>query len=227
MSLHQLSHPITEYDPKRFYYLNDLVSYNGNIFKLTVEKLSGAAPTNKKDDKNWINITNGSSITEYDPKRFYYLNDLVSYNGDIFKLTVEKLSGIAPTNKDDDKNWVNITSGSSAKISIKESFADENYYLLGVPNKDSNILYCATQNNDGTANQNGIYFNASEGVLYGAAWNDYAEFRKVKGEKKIGYVYCENGDGTISLSTKRLQPNAKISSDTYGFIIGEKENSIP
>lgn len=65
-----------------------------------------------------------------------------------------------------------------------------------------------------------VYINCTTGVLYGAAWNDYAEYR-VATELEPGRVVCENGDDTLSRSYKRLQPGAAIISDTFGFAIGE------
>lgn len=65
-----------------------------------------------------------------------------------------------------------------------------------------------------------VYINCSTGVLYGAAWNDYAEYR-VATELEPGRVVCENGDDTLSRSYERLQPGAAIISDTFGFAIGE------
>ena len=64
----------------------------------------------------------------------------------------------------------------------------------------------------------------------GAIWNDYAEFRKdniqQKAQQTPGHCVVENGDGTLSLSTSRLQAGAEIITDTYGFSIGEdKENN--
>ena len=56
----------------------------------------------------------------------------------------------------------------------------------------------------------------------GAAWNDYAEYRK-SDVVEPGYVVVENGDGTLSLSSERLQRGAEIISDTFGFAIGETE----
>ena len=66
-----------------------------------------------------------------------------------------------------------------------------------------------------------VYVNHSTGRLMGAAWNDYAEFRKTEEEIQAGRVVCENGDDTLSLATERLQPGANIVTDTYGFAIGE------
>lgn len=67
----------------------------------------------------------------------------------------------------------------------------------------------------------------TKGQVYGAVWNDFAEFRQ-SNEQEAGRVICENGDGTLSRSHKRLQPGAAIISDTYGFAIGETiKNKIP
>ena len=67
-----------------------------------------------------------------------------------------------------------------------------------------------------------VYINTS-GVLYGAAWNDYAEYR----ESEIiepGRVVIETGNGNLILSTERLQAGANVISDTFGFAIGETED---
>ena len=70
----------------------------------------------------------------------------------------------------------------------------------------------------------------AEGIfskLYNAVWNDYAEFRKAD-IIKPGSVIKENGDGSMSIVEKRLEPSARIISDTYGVAIGEnQENNAP
>ena len=63
-----------------------------------------------------------------------------------------------------------------------------------------------------------------QNVLYGAAWNDYAEFR-ISDCNEPGRVICENGDDTLSLATERLQSGANVVSDTFGFAIGQTENA--
>lgn len=72
-----------------------------------------------------------------------------------------------------------------------------------------------------------ITANPSTGALtatkvYGAVWNDYAEYRQ-SNVTEPGRVVCENGDDTLSLSTQRLQPGAEVISDTFGFAIGETD----
>ena len=61
--------------------------------------------------------------------------------------------------------------------------------------------------------------------LYGAVWNDYAEFRICNENFKPGQVVYENGDDTLNISTGRLQSGASIVSDTYGFAIGETDDA--
>jgi len=64
-------------------------------------------------------------------------------------------------------------------------------------------------------------------VLFGAAWNDYAEFRKDNQEEEQGPGRCvsERGDGSLALTTKRLQRGCEIISDTFGFAIGQDEEN--
>jgi hypothetical protein len=70
-------------------------------------------------------------------------------------------------------------------------------------NNSSGYVYCGTR-------------------LYGAVWNDYAEYRQAE-SFEAGRVVLEDSSGIMKLSTERLQPGASIVSDTYGFAIGETE----
>ncbi len=62
-------------------------------------------------------------------------------------------------------------------------------------------------------------------TVYGAVWNDYAEYRICNEGFCAGRVVCENGDDTLSIASERLQPGASIVSDTFGFAIGETEEA--
>lgn len=60
--------------------------------------------------------------------------------------------------------------------------------------------------------------------VYGAVWNDYAEYRAgniIDG----GYCVTETKDGIMEKTTERLMPGCKITSDTFGFAIGETETA--
>ena len=63
--------------------------------------------------------------------------------------------------------------------------------------------------------------------VYGAVWNDYAEYRQgdiIEG----GYCVTETPSGIMTKSTERLQPGCRVTSDTFGFAIGEtKECKTP
>lgn len=107
----------------------------------------------------------------------------------------------------------------SSKLYVNTTSADTNYYILGATGTGNQSVYRAL-NSSGTANTTGVYFNGVTGVLFGAAWNDYAEFRQ-SNELEAGRVVCETGKGDLILSTERLQPGAEIISDTFGFAIGE------
>ena len=40
--------------------------------------------------------------------------------------------------------------------------------------------------------------------IYGAVWNDYAEYRICKDNFIPGMVVCENGDDTLNISKERM-----------------------
>ena len=64
--------------------------------------------------------------------------------------------------------------------------------------------------------------------IYGAVWNDYAEYRQTKGKIEPGRCISETGNGDLILTTKRLQRGCEIVTDTYGFAIGQSErNNTP
>lgn len=75
------------------------------------------------------------------------------------------------------------------------------------------IIYC-----NGTSANTGMQ-------LYGAVWNDYAEFRETKEDIEPGHCIREIGDDTLELTTERLMRGCEIVSDTYGFAIGETEKA--
>lgn len=60
-------------------------------------------------------------------------------------------------------------------------------------------------------------------VLYGAAWNDYAEFRDQNDIIQPGYIAYSDDDGRLKITTERLQKFEGVVSDTFGFAIGETD----
>lgn len=87
-----------------------------------------------------------------------------------------------------------------------------NWIAYAITDEDDKLKYCL--GNDS------VYVKQGTSVLRGAAWNDYAEAREVN-TLEAGRTVVEKGDGSMVVSTQRLMPGAKITSDTFGFIIGE------
>lgn len=136
--------------------------------------------------------------------------------------------------------WVNSLNNSV--ISIKDAEGSYGGWICG-PTRDGRITISTYQ-----ANDNILYFgygergrtensfarqmtwNGSNGQLsatsvYGAVWNDYAEFRICNEDFKPGQVVLENGDDTLSITNQRLQRGCSIISDTFGFAIGETDEA--
>jgi hypothetical protein len=62
--------------------------------------------------------------------------------------------------------------------------------------------------------------------VYGAVFNDYAEYRPAKENYEAGTVVVECGDGSVTRATKRLQKASKVVSDTYGMGLGEPKDAV-
>ena len=81
---------------------------------------------------------------------------------------------------------------------------------------------------DGTLHS--LSFNRTNGAVYadavyGAVWNDYAEFR-TSAEKVIpGQVVYSDNKGNLHKTTERLQAFEGVVSDTFGFAIGETDDA--
>ena len=128
--------------------------------------------------------------------------------GPIGEKGVQITGGTSPNNS---KLTVRFIDGVSA-----ESGDLNHLYLNGISSSNGNIYFCS-----GPSSSKKAYITR-EGKVFGAVWNDFAEFRK-SDETEAGRVVCENGDGSLSRSYKRLQPGAMVVSDTYGFAIGETD----
>ena len=76
-----------------------------------------------------------------------------------------------------------------------------------------------------TSSQSTCVGNATirAGSIYGAVWNDYAEYRTQKESVEPGYCVVSNDKGQVSKTTRKYQVCDGIVSDTFGFAIGETE----
>ena len=120
------------------------------------------------------------------------------------------------------------TASYASALNCRATTSNTNYYILGATGTGNQNVYRA-YNASGTKNTTGVYFNGSTGVLYGAAWNDYAEFRSQHEEEiQAGYCVASTNDGKVYKTNSHLQACDGIVSDTYGFTIGETpEANIP
>ena len=125
---------------------------------------------------------------------------------------------------------VNRSGNGEASITA-QSTAGKIY--LYAQNSASGTLGIYTFNNSNTG-QSMFYMNQdgtihAGGALYGAVWNDYAEFRKDNlKEKELqepGRCVHEVGDGSLELTKERLERGCEIISDTFGFSIGQDEEN--
>lgn len=80
---------------------------------------------------------------------------------------------------------------------------------------------CYKSGNNYHLGPSGVYSNGS--VLFGAAWNDYAEYREQEKEIKPGYCVASSNDGKVRKTTEKFQACDGIVSDTFGFAIGETD----
>jgi hypothetical protein len=60
--------------------------------------------------------------------------------------------------------------------------------------------------------------------MFGAAWNDYAEYRAQSEYIEPGYCVASTNDGLVYKTTEKLQACDGIVSDTFGFAIGQIDN---
>ena len=138
-------------------------------------------------------------------------------------------------------SWINATrwgafnmatapgaDSAASALSIKTTSGSWGLATLDNTNNLYLVYGTDTNYNAGTNQITKITFGDGGSVyankVSGAVWNDYAEFR-ISDCLEPGRVVCENGDDTLSIATKRLQPGASIISDTYGFAIGETDEA--
>lgn len=146
-------------------------------------------------------------------------------NGNIISSTYLPLAGGTLTGSLTTKSSLTILSQDSTHEGgeIILSPATSSFKTGHIDLYDNRIRY-----HDGTTEYFAVDLSSGDAravKLYGAVWNDYAEFRICKDNFKPGQVVCENNNDTLSISTYRLQPGANIVSDTFGFAIGETDNA--
>lgn len=143
--------------------------------------------------------------------------------GQIVYTGISSVRQVANNGTNSDYDYVSLTFSDDKTIKgvcdpRKREFA---FYIKDFTTTDNGqsttkTRYCIGHDN--------VRVESGSSVLRGAAWNDYAEAREAN-TLEAGRVVVEKGDGSMVVSSERLMPSAKITSDTFGFIIGESETS--
>jgi hypothetical protein len=97
---------------------------------------------------------------------------------------------------------VKITGGGDITKSVLQ-VKEVNGYKANDGTRSSAELFLNKNSTGNVYLGQGGAFISREGKVYGAVWNDFAEYRKSE-IVEPGRVICENGDGTLSLTYKRL-----------------------
>lgn len=84
------------------------------------------------------------------------------------------------------------------------------------PNTAAVYSYDSTKGENNTGQACGV-------KIYGAVWNDYAEFRNQEEDILPGYCVCSSDNGKVSKTTEKFAACDGIVSDTYGFAIGDTD----
>ena len=119
--------------------------------------------------------------------------------------------------------------GRKGQILIKNSSVngDASWHSVSV-NNNAGRRYVVETGDIGTG-EDGLGYNTSiyteNSVLYGAAWNDYAEYRNQNKVIEPGYCVASADNGCVYKTTEKFQACDGIVSDTFGFAIGQTEQA--
>lgn len=104
----------------------------------------------------------------------------------------------------------------------KKALSTGNIYITGLKVNPSST---AEKNQTYYCQNAGLYINTATARLYGAAWNDFAEFEPMEASYEPGTVVADTGRGTMKKTARDMQGGAAVISDTYGMAIGEQTNN--
>lgn len=115
-----------------------------------------------------------------------------------------------------------LTVSNLNEINFKTSYTGNSYIWLNFRTPSGGQTKDTLMFGNGKAD-NGLG-TIKAATVWGAVWNDYAEFRE--GDTiEPGKCVIEVGNDTLITSTERMMPGANITSDTFGFAIGETEQA--
>mgnify|MGYP002770080704 CR=1 FL=1 len=195
-----------------WYYLGHLTS-NGDNSEVIIDIYSGDGYNGAGNQNTHISIfvKDGWQSTRAAANSFgiSYLVDHSDVNA-----TFIKVKGLASAD-----NIIDLY------VYLPWSYSDGYYSIKGYYNTWAHKGTRSTAEPTSGEVQNCVFGAFRAGQVYGAVWNDYAEYRRTKKYVQPGYCVIETGKGDLIKSSERLQPGANIVSDTFGFAIGETEQT--
>ena len=195
-----------------WYYLGNLVS-NGDNSEVIIDIYTGNGYNGTGDQNTHINIfvKDGWQSTQAAANSFgiSYLVDHSDVNA-----TAIKVKGMASAH-----NVIDLY------VYLPWGYSDGYYSIKGYYSAWTHKGIRSTTEPTSGEVQNCVFGAFRAGQVYGAVWNDYAEYRQTKKYVQPGYCVIETGKGDLIKSSERLQPGANIVSDTFGFAIGETEQT--
>lgn len=195
-----------------WYYLGHLIS-NGDNSEVIIDIYSGNGynGTGKQNTHISIFVKDGWQSTRA-AKTSFGISYLVDHSDS--NATSIKVKGMASAD-----NIIDLY------VYLPWDYSDGYYSIKGYYNTWTHKGTRSTTEPTSGEVQNCVFGTFRAGQVYGAVWNDYAEYRQTKKYVQPGYCVIETGKGDLIKSSERLQPGANIVSDTFGFAIGETEQT--
>ena len=204
----------------RCYNSSGTALYNANLVIGTLLENPGAGYT-----------TYAAYVNSSAPSVLKYTNQIAFNNGAILCSQALDSSFIAGSHS---ANFYVSTASTAAAGNAYDPWVGGKTYSgawsMGVTSgsNDLKFIYGSDTNFNAQNNEVGIVTFGTGGQVYGAVWNDYAEYRKQYYDIEPGRVVYDLDDGHVMQTEKRLMPGAQVVSDTFGFAIGEtKECKTP
>lgn len=122
----------------------------------------------------------------------------------------------------EDNDPVLPNDGATNQILVSDASGNAKWHSIAKSTDTSKRYLVNTGSSSGLDYIESVY--TQDNVLFGAAWNDYAEFRTQKEIIEPGYCVASNDNGQVYRTTEKYQACDGIVSDTYGFAIGETNN---
>lgn len=190
------------------------------------------------DDTYFIRQDTGGALS-YGKVKFNTVYSYIKGKTDTLYLSLSggTLTG-AVTGKTNSGPWITMShSGAfnmstapaaSSAASVVTAKTQNGSWGIGTLNGDNSLyfVYGTDANYNAGTNQtvNNVRISNAGGV-YGAVWNDYAEFRVTAEQVTSGQVVYSDNRGELHKTTERLQAFEGVVSDTFGFAIGETDKA--